>query len=154
MALIESDFITLEVDNQLYLVSFMGATQTIIYTRLDGSHSGRFHVRNGWIVSKHPADFILIDEIKLQLKLQRGKEILTMTMPHEFNEDLSDVIIVSELGSGWAAVHLTYTKEEDFGFWEPENTGVGRYATKEAAAVEAREWAENEGIRLSKELEL
>jgi hypothetical protein len=71
LVVIPSDFITLEVENQLYLVSFMGKTQTIIYTRLDGGDSGQFHVRNGWICSLHPADFILIDEILLQLKLQR-----------------------------------------------------------------------------------
>jgi hypothetical protein len=58
-------------------------------------------------------------------------------------------ITVYESVSGWKAVHYWFNdKEEDLpeGFWEPCNTGFGSYATKEEASVEAKEWAEAEGI--------
>lgn len=46
--------------------------------------------------------------------------------------------------SGFFAVHMWLNEEEDFGpFWEPYETGMGRYATREEAEVEARQWAED-----------
>lgn len=66
--------------------------------------------------------------------------------------DHSDVIVVSKLGSGWAAVQLTYTTEDFGSFWEPWTTGFGRYDTKEEAYREAREWAANEEIRLDQSI--
>lgn len=45
------------------------------------------------------------------------------------------------------AVHMWLNEEEDFGpFWEPYDTGAYRYATREEAVVEAKEWAEREGM--------
>ena len=32
---------------------------------------------------------------------------------------------------------------DDYGFWEPWQTGIGRYATREEAIVEAKQWAED-----------
>jgi hypothetical protein len=38
-------------------------------------------------------------------------------------------------------------EEEDFGpFWEPYDTGMGRYATKEEAVAEAMAWADDSGM--------
>lgn len=59
---------------------------------------------------------------------------------NQFNKDHKTHIQVSLLGSGWAAVQLWWAPEHG-GFWEPYQTGVGRYATKEEAIQEAKEWA-------------
>ena len=56
-------------------------------------------------------------------------------------------ITVTQGMSGWFAVHMWLNEEEDFGpFWEPYDTGIGRYATREAAELEARQWAEETGM--------
>lgn len=52
-------------------------------------------------------------------------------------------ISVSQGMSGHFAVLMAWNKE---GFYEPWNTGFGRYSTREEAAREAREWAEAEGL--------
>lgn len=44
--------------------------------------------------------------------------------------------------SGWFAVMYWWNPEELGGFWEPYETGEGRYATKEEAVREGLEWAE------------
>lgn len=67
--------------------------------------------------------------------------------------DTSDVIIVTESIGGWMAVQLMFTEEDWGSYWEPWATGFGRYATKEEAIVEARQWAEAEEIRLSADLQ-
>lgn len=67
-------------------------------------------------------------------------------------------ITTQKLGSGWAAVHFWWNTEDypetwkaeglgDMGFWEPMQSGIGRYATEQEAELEARHWAEDEGIR-------
>jgi hypothetical protein len=51
--------------------------------------------------------------------------------------------------SGWFAVCYWFnTKEKDLpdGFWEPWDTGFGRYSTEEKAIEEAQSWAESEGL--------
>lgn len=66
-------------------------------------------------------------------------------------------ITVIYLGSGWAAVEMwlnnenyneTYQEEECFFFFEPYNTGIGRYATEEEAMKEANKWSESDDIRI------
>jgi hypothetical protein len=47
--------------------------------------------------------------------------------------------------SGWFAVMLVWNPEFG-GFPEPECTGVGRYAKQSDAIIEARSWAEAEGL--------
>lgn len=47
--------------------------------------------------------------------------------------------------SGWFAVMYWWNPELG-GFWEPYNTGVGRYATKEEAVREGLDWAEAEEL--------
>jgi len=46
--------------------------------------------------------------------------------------------------SGYFAVMVSWNP--DPGFWEPWNTGFGRYATKAEAEVEGRIWAEAEEL--------
>ena len=55
-------------------------------------------------------------------------------------------VTVYESITGWTAVQLWWNDEDKDlgGFWEPWNTGVGKYETKERAMIEAKEWAEAE----------
>lgn len=58
-----------------------------------------------------------------------------------------DFITVTEGMSGYFAVHMWLNNEEDFGpFWEPYDSGFGRYATKEEAIAEAMAWADEAGM--------
>ena len=58
-----------------------------------------------------------------------------------------EFITVTEGMSGFFAVHM-WLNEEDFEipFWEPYDTGMGRYATRESAELEAHQWAEETGM--------
>ena len=51
--------------------------------------------------------------------------------------------VTTTKGSAWFAVMVWWNPE---GFWEPLETGLGRYATQEEAAVEGEEWAEDEWL--------
>lgn len=56
-------------------------------------------------------------------------------------------ITVTEGMNGFFAVHMWLNEEEDFGpFWEPYNTGIGRYATRLEAEREAKQWAKETGM--------
>ena len=60
---------------------------------------------------------------------------------------IKEFITTTEGMSGFFAVHMWLNEEEDFGpFYEPYATGFGRYATREEAEVEARQWAEETGM--------
>lgn len=51
--------------------------------------------------------------------------------------------------SGYFAVMMWWNSEEadiPEGFWEPWDTGFGRYNTKLAAEIEAKSWAEAEEV--------
>ena len=51
-------------------------------------------------------------------------------------------VTVTEGMSGFFAIHMWLNEEEDFGpFWEPYESGIGRYGTREEAIVEAKQWA-------------
>lgn len=56
-----------------------------------------------------------------------------------------DFITTTEGMSGFFAVHMWYNRE-DGGFWEPYDTGYGRYLTRERAQEEAIEWAQELGL--------
>ena len=56
-------------------------------------------------------------------------------------------ITVTQGMSGWFAVHMWLNEEDlEMPFWEPYDTGMGRYATREEAVVEAKEWADQTGM--------
>jgi hypothetical protein len=57
--------------------------------------------------------------------------------------EMKPFITTTQGMSGWFAVHFWWNPE---GFWEPWNTGVGRYATEAEAAQEAKSWAKTEEI--------
>jgi hypothetical protein len=58
-------------------------------------------------------------------------------------------ITVSLLGSGYAAIHLVDVTEEGRGtYTDVQQTGFGRYATREEAEREASDWAEAEEMPL------
>lgn len=56
-------------------------------------------------------------------------------------------ITTTKGSSGYFTVLMWLNEDEpDIGpFWEPYSTGYGRYATREEAVVEAKEWAEECG---------
>lgn len=64
-------------------------------------------------------------------------------MSEEF--DKSSYVTATKLGSGFAAILLFW--ETKGHYWDVWQTGIGRYATKEEAEVEAKQWAETEGLR-------
>jgi len=66
----------------------------------------------------------------------------------DVSPDRTDYITVTNGMSGYFAVHMQWN-EEFGGFWEPYDTGFGRYPTDKGAKNEARQWAEETGIRLS-----
>lgn len=54
-------------------------------------------------------------------------------------------ITTTEGMSGFFAVQLEWNSDHG-GFWEPAQTGFGRYSTKTEAEAEARAWAEAEKL--------
>lgn len=46
---------------------------------------------------------------------------------------------------GWKAVELWWNPDMD-GFWEPWQTGIGAYDTRDEAIAEAKSWAEAEEL--------
>ena len=50
--------------------------------------------------------------------------------------------------SSWFAVKYWWNDEDipGTGFWEPWDTGIGRYADEAKAIEEAQDWAESEGL--------
>lgn len=65
----------------------------------------------------------------------------------------SDIIIdeyvtASLLGSGYAAVHMVLVRDPKLGdYWDVQQTGIGRYATREEAEREAKAWSKSDEIR-------
>lgn len=60
-----------------------------------------------------------------------------------------DYITIMHGTSGFFACHVWLNEEdEDEPFWEPYESGIGRYATREEAEVEARQWAEDMEMEL------
>lgn len=60
------------------------------------------------------------------------------------SQDKTPFITTSLLGSGHAAICLWWNPD---GFWEPWQTGIGRYATQDEAVTEAKYWAEAEDLK-------
>jgi len=60
-------------------------------------------------------------------------------------------ITVQLLGSGYAAVCLVDVRPEGAvnSYTDVQQTGAGRYRTYEEAAIEARQWAEAEGLQFN-----
>lgn len=59
--------------------------------------------------------------------------------------DRSNYVTTTHGGAGWFAVQMWWNPEMN-GFWEPWQTGIGRYVTREEAVAEGRDWAEVEGL--------
>lgn len=55
-------------------------------------------------------------------------------------------ITVNNAMRGYIAVHMS-TSADSLGDYSPQQTGIGSYRTAQDASVEAREWAESEGLR-------
>lgn len=62
---------------------------------------------------------------------------------------LDEYITVYLSITGWTAVHRVLVDEGDRNpYWDNQQTGLGKYATREEAFVEARCWGEVEEIRV------
>lgn len=55
--------------------------------------------------------------------------------------------------AGWFAVHVWFNPELG-GFWEPYNTGIGRYETRQEAYDEAKCWSDSDELPLVIEKDL
>ncbi len=55
-------------------------------------------------------------------------------------------LTVSLLGSGYAAVHLVDVTDEHGTYTDVQQTGIGRYVSREEAVVEARMWSKSDDI--------
>lgn len=55
-------------------------------------------------------------------------------------------LTVSLLGSGYAAVHLVDVTDKNGTYTDVQQTGIGRYATRKEAVVEARMWSQSDDI--------
>lgn len=63
-------------------------------------------------------------------------------MPDESHDSF---ITVTFGMSGYFAVLMCWNSELD-GFWEPYQTGIGRYKKRKQAEIEAKAWAKDEGL--------
>ncbi len=70
---------------------------------------------------------------------------MTHTLSDYETEEVSNPIMtVQQLGSGWAAVLMvTVTRSDNSKYQDVQDTGFGRYATREEAMTEAKQWAES-----------
>ncbi len=60
-----------------------------------------------------------------------------------------DFITIMQGMSGYFACHMWLNEEdEDEPFWEPYESGIGRYSTREEALVEAAKWADEMEMEL------
>jgi hypothetical protein len=60
--------------------------------------------------------------------------------------DTAPYITITKGGAGWFAVYMWWAPEHG-GYWEPWQTGIGRYATPAEAEKEGREWADAEELK-------
>ena len=63
------------------------------------------------------------------------------------NSEHPPYITVTRGMSGWFAMEVHYWEDDKGGFYEPYQTGIGRYKTREEAVEEGLAWAEAEGIK-------
>lgn len=60
---------------------------------------------------------------------------------------IDEKMTVMLLGSGYAAVHMVLVKDAKLGeYWDAQQTGIGRYRTREEALKEALSWSHTEEI--------
>jgi len=65
-------------------------------------------------------------------------------------QDRRPFITTTKGMAGWFAVHMWWNDTGEHGlagFWEPYESGVGRYLTEVEAEVEGRAWAAADEIR-------
>lgn len=58
-------------------------------------------------------------------------------------------VTVTRGDSGWFAVCIWWNPD---GFWEPYQTGIGRYSTRREAETEAKSWAEADKLKFRQPL--
>lgn len=52
--------------------------------------------------------------------------------------------------TGWTAVHRVLIQDTETGdeYWDNQQTGIGKYKTREKAMVEARSWGKSDEIKV------
>jgi hypothetical protein len=69
-------------------------------------------------------------------------------MTQNVSDDHKSFVTTTQGMSGWFAVQYWWNDQEPDigGFWEPWDTGMGRYATESEAIQEAQMWANGLGL--------
>lgn len=95
------------------------------------------------------------------LRIAQASEQLILALNHweelkqlrerESKEDAEstpkDFITIYKAVGGWQSAQMTWVIHDDIGgLWEPEQTGMGPYATRDEAVNDAQAWAKNEGL--------
>jgi len=65
---------------------------------------------------------------------------------------IQEKMTVQRLGSGYAAVHMVLVKDGIGEYWDVQQTGIGRYATRQEAEREAIDWSKSDEIPLDESL--
>lgn len=71
---------------------------------------------------------------------------ITAEQAKDWEIPIREYITVSLLGSGYAAIHMRWY--DDMNGYDVQQTGIGRYRTREAATTEAIVWAQSDNIPL------
>jgi hypothetical protein len=62
---------------------------------------------------------------------------------------IQERMTVQLLGSGYAAVHMVLVEDDNLGqYWDVQQTGIGRYRTRQEAEQEAIGWSISDEISL------
>lgn len=85
----------------------------------------------------------------LALFCERGGFTIVFTPEGKMQARMPTYITTTHAPSGHFAVMMWWNPEND-GFYEPYNTGAGRYRTREPACEEAIAWAQAEGVEYRK----
>lgn len=89
-------------------------------------------------------DIVVIGQLAV-LSGAMSSRVMEHMMPQVDQEDHSTYITTTSGMSGYFAVQVWWNP--DPGFWEPYQTGVGRYSKIGQAISEAMQWAEAEGMK-------
>jgi len=65
---------------------------------------------------------------------------------------LNYCITVTHGMSGWFAICAVEVEDDEIGrYWDVQQSGIGRYATREEALREAKQWSIDEEVKLCNE---
>lgn len=85
-------------------------------------------------------------QFQMNAQFLSDKQIKWLGDIENFVDGRRGIIAVSHGMRGYFAVHMSTSEDSDGCFW-PQHSGIGSHRKPEEAAIEAREWAESEGLR-------